>query len=116
MGAALSYYALFSLAPLLVIVIAVAGLVFGAEAARAAVVAQMSGLLGTESGQLIQQLLEAASEPRKGLVASVIGAGTLVAGASGFFLELQSDLDRIWKAKKPAPAGWWTWLRSRLLS
>ncbi len=117
MGAALAYYTLFSIAPLLLIVIAIAGLVFGAEAAQNAVVAQLDGLIGHEGAVAIQGLLRSASEPTRGMVATIVGAVTLVIGATTVFAELQSDLDRVWEvpaAKKTA--GIWALLRQRLLS
>ena len=97
MGAALAYYTLFSIAPLLLIVIAIAGLVFGAEAAQNAVVAQLDGLIGHEGAVAIQGLLRSASEPTRGMVATIVGAVTLVIGATTVFAELQSDLDRVWE-------------------
>src|SRR4029434_8507671 len=97
MGAALSYYTLFSLAPLLVIVIAVAGLVFGQEAVRGEIFYQLQGLLGDDGAAAVQDILRSASSPKSGMLATVIGIGLLVFGATSVFAELQSDLDRIWK-------------------
>ena len=84
-GAAIAYYTVFSLAPVLVVVIAVAGLVFGHEAARAAVIGQLEKLMGHKSAELVQTMLEAASNHETGLWATVIGVGTLVLTASGVF-------------------------------
>src|SRR5262245_10372968 len=78
MGAAISYYTLFSIAPLLVIVIGIAGIVFGAEAAQGAIVAQLEGLIGAEGAVAVQGLLESASKPGHGVVATIVGAITLV--------------------------------------
>ncbi len=117
MGAALAYYTTFSLAPLLIVVIAVAGLVFGREAARGEIVAQLNSLLGHESARAVEHLLQSASEPGKSLIASVIGVATLLAGATSVFAELQTSLDRIWRA--PAlkrDTGIWSLVRSRLLT
>jgi membrane protein len=117
MGAALAYYTTFSLAPLLLLVISIAGLVFGAEAARGQIVAQLGGLIGQEGATAIQGLLKSASEPAKSTVASIIGFVTLIIGATSIFGELQSDLDRIWRAPAVArPTGIWGMLRTRLLS
>ena len=117
MGAALAYYTLFSLAPLLLLVISIAGLVFGAEAARGQVVGQLGGLIGSEGATAIQGLLKSASEPAKSLIASIISVVTLIVGSTSIFAELQSDLDRIWRAPEVVkPAGIWGLLRSRLLS
>jgi YihY family inner membrane protein len=117
MGAALSYYMLFSLAPLLVIVIAIAGMVFGHDAAQGAIIAQLGGIMGKEGATAVQGLLQAAHEPSTGIVASIIGGVVLLIGATAMFAELQSDLDRIWQVPaKDKPSGIWGWLRSRVLS
>ncbi len=117
MGAALAYYTLFSLAPLLLVVIALAGLVYGQEAARGAVLAQFAGLIGEEGSEVIQGLLKNASQPTQSLIASLIGIVTLIVGATSIFAELQSDLDRIWRAPAARkPAGVAGLLRTRLLS
>ena len=108
MGAALAYYTLFSIAPLLVIVIAIAGIVFGAEAAQGAIVAQLDGLIGHEGAVAVQGLLKSASEPAQGVVATTLGAVTLMIGATTVFGDLQSALDRIWEvpAAKKASGIW----------
>lgn len=117
MGAALSYYTVFSIAPLLLIVIAVAGLVFGQQAAQGAIVGQLQGLLGESAAQTIQGLLQSVSEPKEGVVATAVGAVLLLLGATTVFAELQDDLNRIWKAPQRArPSGLWGWLRARILS
>ncbi len=117
MGAALAYYTLFSLAPLLIIAIAVAGLVFGQEAARGEIVAQIQGLIGREGAIAVQGLLKSANAPAQDIFATVVSIITLVIGATTVFGELQSDLDRIWRVPAPAKvSGMWTLLRSRLLS
>jgi len=117
MGAALSYYTLFSLAPLLVIVIAIAGLVFGQEAAQGAIVAQLEGIMGKEGAGAVQGLLVAAREPSTGIVASIVGGVLLLLGSTAIFAELQSDLDRIWRVPaKAKQSGAWNFLRSRVLS
>jgi membrane protein len=117
MGAALAYYTLFSLAPLLLLVISIAGLVFGADAARGQVVAQLGGLIGPEGATAVEGLLKSASEPAKSTIASLISLATLIIGATSIFAELQSDLDRICRAPEVAkPSGVWGLLRTRLLS
>jgi YihY family inner membrane protein len=117
MGAALSYYMLFSLAPLLVMVIAIAGAVFGQDAAQGAIIAQLGGIMGEEGANAVQGLLEAAREPSTGMFASIIGGFLLLLGATAMFAELQTDLDRIWEVPaKDKPSGLWGWLRSRVLS
>ena len=117
MGAALSSYTLFSIAPLLLIVIGVAGLVFGEDAARGALFGQLAGLLGADGAKAVQDLLQAADRPRQGMVATAVGAVTLLLGAMTVFGELQNALDRIWRAPAREKAkGWWTILRTRVLS
>lgn len=117
MGAALSYYTVFSLAPMLLIVIGVAGLIFGAEAARGEIVTQLRGLMGEQGAVAVEELLKSASDPGKGIVATIIGFVTLLIGATAVFAELQSALDRIWRT--PAPpneSGIWGIIRTRILS
>jgi membrane protein len=117
MGAALSYYTLFSITPLLVIVISVAGLFFGAEAVRGEVFAQLSGLVGDQGARAIEQTLERAGTQQEGAVAAVISFFVLVIGATTVLGELQNALDRIWRAPESAKSsGWRTFVRSRLLS
>jgi membrane protein len=117
MGAAISYYTVFSIAPLMIIVIAVAGFVWGREAVQGEIVGQLSGLIGKEGAQGIQALIESASQPTQGLVATAISIVVLVIGATTVFAELQSALDRIWQAPKaPQVSGIWAIVRSRLLS
>jgi membrane protein len=117
MGAALAYYTLFSIAPLLIIAIAVAGLVFGQEAARGEIVVQIQGLIGREGAIAVQSLLKSANEPAQGIFLTVVSIITLVIGATTVFAELQSDLDRIWRVPAPAKGNdIWILLRTRLLS
>ncbi|HRO58131.1 MAG TPA: YihY/virulence factor BrkB family protein [Burkholderiaceae bacterium] len=117
MGAAISYYTTFSIAPLLLIVIAIAGLVFGEEAARGEVFAQLRGLLGDDGAAAVEQMVEKASEPAAGTGAALIGFATLIVGATTVFAELQSALDRIWHApERVKPTGIWGVLRARVLS
>lgn len=117
MGAALSYYTLFSLAPLLVLIIAIAGMVFGQDAAQGAIIAQLQSIMGEEGATAVQGLLTAAREPSTGIVASIVGGFLLLLGATAIFAELQTDLDRIWQVPaKEKPSGLWGWLRSRVLS
>jgi len=98
MGAALAYYTVFSVAPLLLIVISVAGLAFGEEAARGEIFGQLSGLMGAQGAAAIQGLLEAVNKPKEGIVATVVGILLLMLGASTVFGELQNAMDRIWRA------------------
>jgi membrane protein len=117
MGAALSYYTLFSIAPLLIIVIAVAGAVFGDEAARGAIFEQLRGMVGPEGAKGVESLLQAADKPAEGAIATIVGALVLLVGATTVFGELQNALDRIWRAPaRMQSSGWWNLLRTRLLS
>jgi membrane protein len=117
MGAALAYYTLFSIAPVLIIVIAVAGFFFGAEAARGEIVTQLRGLLGDDGAAAVQGLLQSASEPDEGLFATIASIALLLLGATTVFAELQSDLDRIWRVEAvKSVSGVWAFLRARLLS
>ena len=116
MGAALSYYTVFSLAPLLLIVVSVAGLVFGEDAVRGELFGQLEGMMGADAAHAIQGLLASVSTPSKGIVGTVIGVAVLVIGATTVFGELQDDLDRIWRAPAREGSGVWALLRARLLS
>jgi len=117
MGAALSYYTLFSLAPLLVLIIAIAGMVFGQDAAQGAIIAQFQSIMGKQGAMALQGLLKAAREPSTGILASIVGGVLLLVGATATFAELQTDLDRIWRVPaKVKPSGIWGWVRSRILS
>ncbi|MDM0014460.1 YhjD/YihY/BrkB family envelope integrity protein [Variovorax sp. J22P168] len=117
MGAAISYYTIFSLAPLLVIVIAIAGALFGRDEAQQQIVAQIAGLVGAEGASAVEALLKSASEPERGLIAGAISLGVLLIGATTVFAELQSALDRIWHVpEKQKPQGVWAVLRARVLS
>ncbi|MDB5489705.1 MAG: YihY/virulence factor BrkB family protein [Reyranella sp.] len=98
-GAAIAYFTLFSLAPVLLLVIAVAGLVFGQDAAQGAVVDQLSGLMGRETAEAMQAMIRSASDRMTGLLATLIGLVTIFLAASGVFGEVQSALNAIWKAK-----------------
>ena len=117
MGAALAYYTLFSIAPLLLIVISIAGLVFGADAARGQIFAQLRELMGDDGAATVQGLLQNVNKPAQGLIGAVVGFSALLIGAMSVFGELQNSLDRIWRAPKRAESsGLWSLLHSRLLS
>jgi membrane protein len=117
MGAALAYYTMFSLAPLLLIVIAIAGLVFGQDAARGEIEAQLRSLMGEGSAVAVQELLVSVRKPASGLAATIVGVVLLLVGATWVFGELQDSLNRIWKIPVPSKVGGWIKLvRSRLLS
>jgi membrane protein len=117
MGAALSYYTVFSLAPLLLMVIAIAGLVFGEEAARGEIFGQLRQLMGADAARAIEGVLTSVNKPAEGIAATTLGVALLLVGATTVFGELQDALDRIWRAPaRERSAGWWNLLRTRLLS
>lgn len=116
MGAALSYYTIFSIAPLLVIVIAIAGLVFGDQAASGAIFEQLRGMVGDSGAAAVQGLVQSASKPAASIFAAITGVLTLVLGATTVLGELQSALDRIWRAPPATTKGLWTLIRTRALS
>ncbi|MGE0210197.1 MAG: YihY/virulence factor BrkB family protein [Parvibaculaceae bacterium] len=117
MGAAIAFYTLFSLAPLLVIVTAVAGFFFGAEAARGELFGQISGLIGPEGAVAIQGMVESARRPDESIAVAVAGLAFMFIGATAVFGELQSALDRIWRTPAPPSGlGVWGFIRGRVLS
>src|SRR5438270_9893776 len=103
-AAAIAYFTIFSLAPLLLIVTSIAGLVFGREAAQAAIMGQFSGLMGKGSGDAMSSMMQSASSQsqKSGTIATIIGLVTLLITASGAFGEIQSSLNKIWKAEPKA--------------
>ena len=117
MGAALAYYTVFSIAPLLLLLIALAGLIYGQDAARGEIVGQLGGMMGQEGASAIEGLLKSTSDTGGSIIATVVSLVTLLIGATTVFGELQTDLDRIWKAPKAAkPDGVWGMIRTRILS
>jgi len=118
MGAALAFYTMFSIAPLLLIVSSVAGLVFGEGTARAEILYQLQGILGTTGALEVQGLLENARKPTGSLLAVVVGTVFLIIGSTAVFAELQDALDRIWRAPSATDGRFslWRLVRTRLLS
>jgi membrane protein len=117
MGAALAFYTLFSLAPLLLIVVSVAGLVFGEDAARGEIQNQLQALMGAGGASAVQDLLASVDKPAQGLAATLLGVLLLLIGATTVFGELQDALDRIWRAPTLSQTtGWFGLVRARLLS
>jgi len=98
-GAAIAFYAITSLAPVLLIVIAVAGLVFGQEAAQNAISGQFSALMGKQAADLLESVIASASAESSGVLATIVGMVTLIATASGVFGEMQAALNTIWKTR-----------------
>jgi len=116
LAAALAYYTMFSIAPLLLIVIAIAGLVFGHESARQQIMGQIGGLVGTQGQHQLTSMVSAANKPSSGVIATVIGVITLILGASAVVIQLQDALDVIWDAEARESGGLWQTIRTRLLS
>jgi membrane protein len=97
-GAAIAFYTVTSIAPVLLIVIAIAGLAFGQDAAQNALTAQLSGLMGQQTADVLQTAVASAASKSSGIVATMIGITTLIVTASGVFVEMQTALNAIWKA------------------
>lgn len=116
LAAALAYYTVLSLAPLLIVAVSVAGLIFGEEAARGQIAAQIQGLVGPEAGEAIQSILASAKKPSSGIIGTIVGAGVLLFGASGVFGELQDSLNTIWEVQPKPGRGVWGLIRDRLFS
>jgi len=116
MGAALSFYTVFSVTPVLLIAIAVAGLVFDTQAAQRAIASELSGLMGREAAAAVEALLQSAHSPSGGVISTTVGVVVLLIGASAVFGELQDALNRIWRAPVPRPPGLWRLVTERILS
>lgn len=116
LGAALAYYTLFSLAPLLLIAVSVAGLVFGDQAARGEIYEQLSGFIGASGAGVVEQLLASVSWPAGNVTGTLLGLFIMFIGATTVFAELQGALDRIWNAPPETRSGLWALLRARVLS
>ena len=116
MGAALAFYTLFSIAPILVIAMAVAGYVFGPQVAETQVLAQLSALIGDTGAKALRDLLLSAHYSDKKGFAAAVGIATLLVGATSVFGELQYTLDRIWNTPKENAVVWWQFIRKRVLS
>lgn len=117
LGAAIAFYTAFSIAPLMIIIIAIAGFVWGEDAVRGELIQQLGGIVGNDAAAGIQALIRDADRPSQGLAATLISAGILVWGSTRVFAELQSALDRIWEVPRAVRRqGIWRTLRARLLS
>jgi membrane protein len=116
MSAALAYYTIFSIAPLLLIVTAIAGIVFGTEATQRELIWQIKGLIGDQGAAGIQMVLQSANRPKSGLFASAIGIIVLIFGATGVFSELQDSLKTIWGVQPKPGSSLKNLFRTRMLS
>src|SRR5215471_2867345 len=116
LGAALSYYTIFALPPLFVIVIFIASLCLYERAVQSGLLEQVGGLIGNQGAQAIQSALRATNPHATGLLASIIAIGTLIITATGLFIELQNDLNTIWGVEEKPGQGIWGFIKNRLLS
>src|SRR5438128_892970 len=116
LGAALAFYALFSLAPLLLLIIAIVGLVFGRAAAQGEIVARVGGAVGPEAAKVIEGMIARASAPASGVIATVASLATMLFGASGVFGQLQAALNQIWGVTAGRPRGMRGLVRRRVTS
>jgi membrane protein len=115
LGAAVAFYTIFAIAPLFILVLALAGFMFGHEAAQRELYGQISGLIGKNGGEAIQSILTAADKPKAGLVATILGFITLFVGATTVFVQLQQSLNAIWNVR-PGPMSVRGFIVQRLLS
>lgn len=116
LGAALAFYTIFAIAPLFVIVLAIAGFWFGEEAARHQLFDQLNGLVGPQGGEAIQAVVASANKPKAGTWATVVAVFTLFIGATGVFVQLQDALNTIWQVRRQPGRGLWFFIKDRLLS
>jgi membrane protein len=115
-GAALAYYSIFSIGPIIVISVAIAGAVFGPEAARGEITNQIRGLLGSAGAQAVEAMLAGASRPRQGMIATLVGIGTLVFAAVGVVVQLKGALNTVWNIDAAPDSGYWRLIRGYLVS
>ena len=116
LGAALAYYTVFSIVPLLILFIAIIGLVFGQEAAQSTILEQISTLIGERSAVIIKEMIQKADQPATGIVSSGIAVITLLLGAAGFFGQLKDALDTVWGVEPKEGRGIWGYIQDNLLS
>ncbi len=116
LGASIAFFTVFSLAPMLLAAIAVAGLAFGREAAQGAIVAELGGMIGTNEASFLETMIASAGNVGSGLIGTAVGIVTFLLLVTGAVVELQDDLNIIWKAKPPASYGVLDFLKTRLVS
>lgn len=116
LSAALAYYSIFSIAPLLVIAISVAGIVLGEDAVRGQLAAQLNAYVGPQAAAGVQSMVQSASKPSEGWIGAIVGFATLLLGAAGVFGQLQDALNTIWEVKRLNRGGWKGYVRARLLN
>lgn len=116
LGAALAFYTIFSLAPLLLIAIAIAGMVFGREAAQGQIFGELRGVFGPQAAAGVQEMVKSAAKPKSGTIATVVGIVTLLFGAAGVFGQLKEALNTIWNVEPRKTSGIMVILKDRFLS
>ena len=116
LGAALAYYTIFSIGPLLLIAVAMAGIFFGQEAARGQVSAELGKIFGPQMAKSLEAMIEAANKPKSGTIATIVGVFTLMLGASGVFGQLKDALNTIWNVEPQKAGGIMGFIRQRFLS
>ena len=116
LGAALAYYSVFSLGPLLLIVVSIASLFFGGDAVRNALTGQFRSLLGPTGSQAVEVMLKGAGSTSGGTLAGIVGIGLLLVAAVGVVVQLKDALNTIWETKEPEGVGMWWYLRTYLVS
>lgn len=116
LGAALAYYTVFSIVPLLIVIIGIIGLVFGREAAHGAIIEQLSNLVGEQSAAAIKDMIERAEKPSTGLVSTLIAVVVLLSGAAGLFGQLKAALDTVWGVEAKEGRGIWGFVKDNFLS
>lgn len=116
MSGSLAYYTVFSMAPLLVMIISLCGIFLGREAVEGKIVAQLSGFVGVDTAMQLQQIIKNASLAGKSTMAAIIGGITLLIGATSVFAEIQDSINTIWGLKPKPKRGWLKMIQNRLLS
>jgi membrane protein len=115
-GAALAFYTLFSISPILIIVTSIAGYFLGYETVRSAVVEQSRIVVGAQVAEVVRSILQDKSNPTSNFFAGVVGLVAMLIGSTSIFIELKHALDQIWKAEAKSDGGIWSFIRARLLS
>jgi membrane protein len=115
-GAALAYYSVFSLGPIIVIAIAVAGFFFGHDAVSGQVASSIKGMMGDTGAKAVEAMLADAGRPRKGLVATLLGLGALLFAAIGVVVQLKDALNTVWEVEETSGSGIWHFLRNYVVS
>jgi membrane protein len=116
LGAALAYYTIFSLAPLLLVALAVAGLLWDRGQVQGQLIAQIQDLVGPQGAQAVETMLSNAGRHGSGVLATIVAVATILFGATGVFVQLQTALNRVWNVEAKAGLGVWSFVKTRLIS